>query len=349
MTSGSKRWIVIPLIFLGAWAGIRWLLPVLLPFLLGGLLALAAEPLVAFSGRKLGLSRGLSAALGVSMTLALLVGLLSLVGAFAVKELGTLAAAVPDLQQTAKQGIQRIGDWMVSVTEQAPEGVRSLLTKTALDLSDSGTELLEGFTGRIPGVLTGVLGKIPGSAIGLGTGLIGGYMISARLPVLRQKLRQAVPERWRQQYLPTLRRVKEAVGGWLKAQLKLMSVTWGLVTVGFLLLKVSYGPVWALLVAIVDAVPMLGTGIVLAPCALAALLQGKTLRAVGFVALWGAAVAIRALLEPRLVGRHLGLDPLLTLVALYAGYRFWGVPGMVLAPILAAAASAATDRRTMEE
>ena len=51
----------------------------------------------------------------------------------------------------------------------------------------------------------------------------------------------------------------------------------------------------------------------------------------------------RTALEPRLIGRQLGLDPLVTLIAFYAGYKFFGVPGMLFAPILAAAAKSLTS------
>ena len=59
--------------------------------------------------------------------------------------------------------------------------------------------------------------------------------------------------------------------------------------------------------------------------------------------LYLAAVVTRTVLEPRLVGKQLGLDPLATLVALYLGYRFWGIVGLVVTPILASAASSLMD------
>ena len=90
--------------------------------------------------------------------------------------------------------------------------------------------------------------------------------------------------------------------------------------------------------AVVDAIPILGTGTVLVPWALVSLLQKESLKAIGLLCTYGAAAITRTVLEPKLVGRHLGLDPLTTLIALYAGYRFWGVLGLLLTPILASAA-----------
>ena len=107
---------------------------------------------------------------------------------------------------------------------------------------------------------------------------------------------------------------------------------------GFFLLKISPAPLWALGVAVVDALPVLGSGTVLIPWTLLLLIQGQYGQALGMGLLYLAAVVVRSVLEPRLVGRQLGLDPLVTLAAFYAGYRLWGILGMILAPICAAAA-----------
>ena len=127
------------------------------------------------------------------------------------------------------------------------------------------------------------------------------------------------------------------MGGWLKAQGKLALVTCGVLAAGFLLLRIPYGVLWAVPVALVDAVPMLGTGVVLIPWALVVFLQGKTMLGIGLLLLCAVSMILRRVLEPKMVGEQLGLDPLLTLVFLYAGYRFWGFTGMILAPLLAAA------------
>ena len=329
------------LIILGAlaavWLGVKYLLPVLLPFLLGAVIALAAEPMVSLTEHRLKLSRTLSAGIGVSMTLVMLIGILSATGAILVRELGKLAGAVPDLEGTARQGMLLLQDWLVGMTEQAPEGVRPVLTKTVLNFFDDGTALVEQVSQRIPKVVTSALGWVPDGALSIGTGLLAGFMISARLPRLKAAAIRHLPESWNRTYLPGLRRVRTALLGWLRAQLKLSAVTYGIVAVGFLLLRVSYGPLLAVLVALVDAVPLLGTGTALIPWAVVCLLQGNHFRAIGLFCIFGAAALTRTVLEPRLVGRQLGLDPLLTLLALYLGYKVWGIGGMILAPLLATA------------
>lgn len=90
--------------------------------------------------------------------------------------------------------------------------------------------------------------------------------------------------------------------------------------------------------ALVDAVPVLGTGTVLLPWSLILFLQGDNARSIGLLGLYGVISLTRSVLEPKLVGRELGLDPLVTLFALYAGYKLWGIGGMILSPLLAVTA-----------
>lgn len=333
-------------IFFGLWLGVTYLLPILFPFLLGAGVALAADPAVRFAQRKLKLPRPWASGLGVTVTLILLTALLSIVGALLIKELGNLAHAVPDLEQTAQKGTVLVQDFLVGMAQRAPEGIRPVLTRTALQLFDDSSAVIEQVTRRIPGMVSSVLGRVPDSALGLGTGLIAAYLISARLPRIRKAVSDRLPERFHQRYLPALRRARKALGGWLRAQGRLALMTYGIVAVGFLLLRVPYGLGWAILVALVDAVPMLGTGLILVPWALVSFLQREPVRAIGLLCIFVVAACARAVLEPRLVGRQLGLDPLLTLLALYLGYRLWGIPGMLIAPILATAAKSLAEPGT---
>lgn len=335
------RFILTALLFLGVWLFLRYLLPVFLPFGLGLLLALTAEPAVLFGAQKLKLPRWAASGAGVTLTLLLLLTIVGAVGAVAVKELGSLAGHLPDLQQTARETTDRLRYFLEDAAARAPEGVRPLMDRSVDRLFSSGTELMEQVTIRLPGAVSGFLSRVPNGVLGVGTGILSGFMFSVRLPKLKETAAQKMPESLQTRLLPALKRSKEALFGWLKAQLKLAAVTYCILTVGFLLLRVRFAPLWAAAVALVDAVPLLGTGTVLLPWALVCLGQGQHLQAIGLIAIYGAAFLTRTVLEPRFVGRHLGIDPLVTLIFLYFGYRFWGLVGMLLAPMLAAAIAAA--------
>ena len=317
------------------WLGSKYLLPLLLPFLLGALAAWVAEPAVNLLHRRLKFPRLLASGIGVSATLLLTVGLVGALGAVLLRQVTRLAAAVPDLGDTARQGMTVLSDWLVDLSQQAPEGVQPMLTDTVLRFFNDSNAVVDRVVARIPGTLATVLGRVPDSALAVGTGLLASFMISIRLPKLKAFFQKKLYSTGLNRYLPALQKGKQAVFGWLRAQGMLMLVTWAAVSVGFWMLGIRGGAFWAALVALVDAVPMLGTGIVLLPWALVSFLQGQKLRAMGLCAMVGVAALLRSTLEPRLVGKQLGLDPLATLICLYVGYRLWGFLGLLLAPMLA--------------
>ena len=206
--------------------------------------------------------------------------------------------------------------------------------------------LMNQVTERVPMAVGNFLSRVPDGAIGFGTGILSAFMISVRLPRLGEDLRNWLPESLVEKGKVTLRKIRVALYGWLRAQGTLMLLTYGVVGIGFLLLRIPYGLLWAALITLVDAVPMLGTGIVLLPWALACLLQGQQLRALVLALIFGAATLVRTVMEPKLVGKQLGLDPLLALLALYVGYRLWGFVGLLTAPMLASVAKSLLDTKS---
>ena len=325
-----------------AWLGGKFLLPFLFPFLLGTGLALASEPVVKLGADRLGLGRGLSAGVGVTLTLALILGVVLFLGAIAVRELGIFAQQIP---QVARQSAGLLEDALTSLSARAPAPVGPVLTSSIHRFFQDSTLLADQAVQKVPGILSGVLGKVSGSAMLLGTGVLSGYFISARLPRLKTWAREHLPAAWKEKVLPTVHHLKASLGKWLLAQGKLMAVTYCIVTAGLLLLRIPYAPAWAILVAAVDAIPLLGTGTVLLPWALTKLLQGESLIALGMLAIYLVAVVTRTVLEPRFYGRHLGLDPLVMLFFLYFGYRLWGFFGIILSPLLAATTKALTEQQ----
>ena len=171
--------------------------------------------------------------------------------------------------------------------------------------------------------------------LGLITGIISAYMISARMPNLRAWWQQHQPPRWTERWQPILLSLKQSISGLLLAELKLAALAFGIMAAGFWILRVPQWYVTAFWIAIVDAFPILGVGTVLLPWALVCFLQQQTVRGMGILAVYAVVWLSRSILEPKLVGKGLGLDPLATLIAIYAGWKLWGIAGMLLAPILA--------------
>ncbi len=337
------RKIGIALLLLAAfWFLGRYLLGILLPFLLASLLAAAAEPLVSLLHRQLKLPR--SAASGIGVLIALLIALLLILSLIALllRQLGNLSGVLPDLGQTAQDGMESLEGFLVSLAQKTPAAIRPVLTRSVEDFFSDGSQLVDQITSKALALATGVLSQIPDSALGFGTWILASFMISAKLPDIRAWGAQHLPQSWQRQYLPAVKQLKQSLSGWLLAQLKLIGITFLILSTGFFLLRISHAPLWAALISLVDALPVLGTGTVLVPWSLVCLLQGQHVQAVGLIGIYAAAALLRSMLEPKLVGRQLGLDPLVTLLAMYAGYRLWGIAGMLFSPILAVTATQLT-------
>lgn len=320
------------------WFAVSYLLELVLPFLLGLGLALLAEPSVQFLQQRLRLPRFAAVSIGLTGTLVLSLTLLILLCSFLIKELGILAGILPDLEESARSGLQTLEDWLLRLVSRTPDGIRPMLTRTVLGLSGSSSSIMNQALGQLPRLTTSFLGHLSSGMVGLATGLLSAFLISTRLPHIRGWLRHRLSDSWRTRYFPALKQIRVTTFRWLKAQAKLSVMTFLIVVTGLLLLQVSYAPIWAFGIALVDAIPLLGTGIILLPWALISLVQGKNLLSIGLLATYGTAAISRTIMEPRLVGKHLGLDPLVTLMALYFGYQLWGILGMILSPLLAVTA-----------
>lgn len=329
---GWKRSFSVIAVFVGVWLVLRYLFPLFLPFLLGLTLAVLSEPAAKIFQGRLRWRRRAAAFVSVTLTLAAFAGLLWAAGAVVVQRAAAMARSVGDAAAQMADGLQALRQEAVILAARAPAGLAEPLTRSVEELFTSGGGLLDRGTQAAFDLAGHAASHLPGSLVTLGTAVLAGYMIAARLPELRR--RAAALPLWQKHLRPALSRLGKTAGQWFRAQLRLSGVTFCIVLAGFFLLGVKSKLPMALLTAAVDAVPLLGTGTVLLPWSLICLLQGEAVRAVGLLSVYVTALLVRSTLEPKLVGRQLGLDPLVSLAALYTGYRIWGFGGMILAPIL---------------
>ena len=336
MGSSLSRCLRFSAALLLAWLSIRLVLPLMYPFLLGAALALGAEKGADFLEKSFRLPRSLAAGLAVSALVSGLGLLLLLLAALAVSQLGSLTQALPAIAGAVQSGLLSLEDWLLNLGAGLPTGLLPGYRQAVTELFSGGAELLSKLSRLALGTAGAVLTKVPGQALGLGTALLSAFMLCAKLPRIRSWLRSRNPDPRLEKFQKGFAKLKTAGKLYLSSQLKLMGVTFCLLFAGFSLLRVSYPLLIASLVAFVDALPVLGTGSVLVPWALICFLGGSGARALGLLGLYATAALTRSVLEPKLVGSHLGLDPLVTLIAMYCGLRLWGLLGMLLLPMLAA-------------
>ena len=125
-----------------------------------------------------------------------------------------------------------------------------------------------------------------------------------------------------------------AFGGFVRAQFLLSSVVFFILLAGFTLLGQRYALLLALLLAVMDFIPIIGAGTLLLPWAALCLLTQDSRRGVELLVIWGIIALFRRVAEPRVVGNQTGLSPILSLISIYVGMRLVGVPGMVLGPVV---------------
>lgn len=314
-----------------SWLAVRYLLPTFLPFLLGAGMALLAEPIVKLLSGKLRVPRTAASGIGVSMVFALICLAVLCFVTLLFRELGILARILPDMEVMLREGLTALQNWLMDLSRSLPQGLQPLIQRNVSEFFSGGSALLDRATRYALGLAGTLLGHLPDSALGLGTAVLSAFLISVKLPRLRQQLQGQKL----QQLLALWQRVRSAALLWLLAQTKLTGVTCLILSAGLLLLRIPYGPLWALAICVVDAFPILGTGTVLLPWSLICLLQQDSPRALGLLGLYAIASLTRSLLEPKILGSQLGLDPLVTLIALYAGFHLFGLGGMIFMPMVA--------------
>lgn len=319
----------------GIFLFVRLLLPVLLPFLFGLAAALAVQKPADFVCRRLRLPRWLAAGLCMLALLALLGTGLFFLGRTLLRELTDFLRQLPALLTSLSGPLEALKARLYALAGRLPDGLGTGLRAGLDNFFQSGSVLGARAYEWLFHQASAFFSGLPGAVLFAVAAVVSSFMLAAELPALRQLVVQRLPEKVTGKVRAALTRVRSTLGGWLLAQLKLMGVTFLILTTGLMLLCTDYPLLFALLITVVDALPVFGTGTILIPWSLVEFLHGNTRCGVGFLILYAVAALTRQTLEPRLVGKQIGLAPILTLIALYAGYRTLGVAGMVLFPVSA--------------
>ncbi len=324
---------------LGLWLAFRYLWGVVLPFLLAFLLSRVLRAPVGALCRKGKVDRRVASAgvvvLGVgAVTVSLLLG-----ARRGVRELRGLV--------TSLSGDEGAAGAMDSILSRLEESLHQLpflrdneaLTASLGDLLRTGADRLVAWAGqKLPEAAVSAAGQLPGAMVFLTVLLLSAYYFTAddgalsrgTLALSRRLLPTAAADR-----LPVIGRRFARLGReYGRACLSLGGLCFLIVFIGLTLLRVPYAFLFALFIALVDFLPLLGTGVVLIPFAGVSLLLGQPGRALGLLVLYGVCTLSRQLLEPRLMGRGLGLHPLVSLMVMYAGLRLFGLGGMLILPLV---------------
>ncbi|MDR0890396.1 MAG: sporulation integral membrane protein YtvI [Oscillospiraceae bacterium] len=332
----KKPWRILAYVLGGAlavWLSAKFLLPVGLPFLLGFGVSKLAEPFVRRLSSNSRFPRWLACFLCVSAVFALVGLLLFLLGRTLFGQMSNLAQQLPSLLSSLSDPLAKLHAQLLHLAARLPDGFAKAAAQWIDSFFAGSTVIADSLSQGLLDIVTGTISILPDFVLFTLTALLSGYLFSAELPSLREAAKKNLPESWQKNSVNIWKRLKSALGGYCKAQLRLLGVTFVIVSLGLVMLRVDSALLVGLAVAIVDALPVFGSGTILIPWAVIALAQGNNLLSVGLLLVYATASITRTLLEPRFLGKQIGLSPLFTLLALYAGWRLFGILGMILLPV----------------
>ncbi len=318
---------------------LKYLLPLMLPFLLGISAAAALTPPIRLVQQHFSLRRGISAALTVTIVLLALALLLWLLAKLLMQQISGLYDRLPVLMASAARGLSSFGDWAQHLADLLPGGVGDAFSDWAQKIIHSGGTLAASLYERLFSLVYGFLSKLPDTLLFLLTTVLSCYFSAVEFPRLRAICREHLPPALLRYCRKLGASIKTVLGGWVRAQLILMGITFMILLCGLWILRVSFPLLPALMIAILDALPLFGSGTVLLPWGLLQMVSGNFHLGLGLMALYAAAALSRNVLEPKLLGAQVGISPLLTLFAIYTGYRLSGFAGMIFLPIIAMVAA----------
>ena len=160
------------------------------------------------------------------------------------------------------------------------------------------------------------------------------FFLSCDSKLISDALEKHLPLKWLKKAEEIINGLFSSLGGYLKAQGILITITFCELLIGFVLFKVDYAVILAVTIAIIDALPILGTGTVLIPWGVILLITGNYVLGFEIIGLYLFVLIVRQLIEPKIVGKQIGVYPLLTLIAMYTGVKFMGLVGVIVGPIV---------------
>lgn len=311
------------------------------PFIISFIFALLINPAVNFLQRKASFPRALAVATVLGAIFGLIISFLILVVAELLSGAEHLAKTLPPL----------INDAFIEINTWFTTKVIPFFTNLAgqfFNLSESGQqalienihEILNNLAYSVAfllqdslSILPGLISWFPNAVTVLIFSVMATFFISNEWFRIKNSVENFLPQYVKQNSFKVYMNLKETLFGYIRAQLTLISISFVIALIGFLILKIHYGLVLAIFIAIVDLLPILGPGLIFVPWILYQFFSGSVSFAVGLLVLYVVMTVIRQLLEPKIVSTQIGLSPLATLLAIFIGLKIFGIAGFFLGPL----------------
>lgn len=303
----------------------------LMPFVIGWFIAAIAAPLVNWLEKRLKIVKKLGSALIVIVVLALIVLLVYFIISRVIAEIGDLAKNFPHLYAQLEEGLHKIGDTLSGVFDRLPDGIQKGWNAVAANMDKTMGEMMSHLSRPTVSAAGKFAKSLPSYLIAFVVAIMSAYFFTIQREEVIQWMKRISPPSVEKRMRLVSDNLKYAVGGYLKAQFKIMGVVFVILFVGLLAFGVHYAALIAILIAFLDFLPFFGTGTAMIPWAFYEFFMGDYKLTVALAVIYVITQVVRQMLQPKLMGDSMGLNPVVTLLLLYVGYKISSVLGMILA------------------
>lgn len=302
-----------------------------MPFILGWLISLIAAPVVRFFEEKLKVRRKAMSAVVIIAVLAVVVLLVYLLIAKLVREGVNFINELPDIWNTILAEFNKVGANLQGVYERMPADMQSTIDHIILEMGNYMSSMMGKIELPSFEAVGNVAKQIPDIFLAVVMCLLSAYFFVADKGYMAAAAEKFIPASVRFHFDLIRRSFRNAVGGYFKAQFKIECWIYILLVIGLMVLGVDYAFLVAFGIAVLDFLPVFGTGTVMVPWAVIELLSENYRMMFGLLVIWLVGQLVRQVIQPKIVGDSIGMDAIPTLFLLYIGYRVAGVMGMILA------------------
>jgi len=299
------------------------------PFIIAFALSSLMEPLIKFLMKKVKLNRKVSALISLLLVL-LITGLVVAFLIFRIyQEAQSLYLLMPEyttnIYNNIEEYIRKASEIYLRLPSEATKSIEGMIANLMSSVSAIGSS----FAKRL--VNTAI--SIPQAIIFVIITILSTFFMASDREKIYDYIKLNIPEEWVDRVINIKDDMFAALFGYIRAQLILMSVTFVELSIGFAIIGVRQNILLGLLISIIDALPILGTGGVLIPWAIYNFITHDLRMGISLIILYGVVLVVRQLIEPKVLGQQIGLHPLATLLAMYIGLRVFGYIGMIIGPI----------------
>lgn len=305
--------------------GLRYLLPLVLPFVLGAFLAVVLEPAVSFFERRVHLPRAWAAAITLLGAMGLIGGGVVYLTLRVAADIADLSRQLPAYSSGMVKTIQELAAQTQDFYLHLPEPFLKMTEEAVLWLYDLAGVALKG--------LLAALSSVPEVLVVFILSCVAAYFLSRDKEALFSLALKLLPPGSEGRLRELEREVVNNLIGLLWAELLLVVITTLTAILGLWLLGIRYAVFLGLLSGLLDVLPVVGPTLLFIPWIAVAFVTGKKVLALGLIAVYVAMNIVRQVLQGKVIGARTGLHPLLVLVSLYLGVKLFGANGIIIGPL----------------